>query len=52
MSYPVMLLLRWFWWSWVACRWSGGGPTHHSYAHARFAAHMARINLRHWLRSR
>jgi hypothetical protein len=42
----------WLWWSWIASRWSGGGPRHRSYAHAVFASYVYRCHVGHWLRRR
>ena len=40
------------WWSWIASRWSGGGPRHPSYAVARFNAYVARCHVETWIRGR
>jgi hypothetical protein len=40
----------WGWWSWVASRWSGGGPGHRSYPEARFNAYVAGCRVRDWMR--
>lgn len=49
---PVVFLVRWCWWSFIASKWSGGGPRHTSYAHARLAAHLARCEWELWVGKR
>ena len=45
---PLKHLLAWAFWSWVASPWCGGGPRHHTYAYAKFAAHVARLRFNEW----
>lgn len=40
------------WWSWIASRWSGGGPRHPSYGTARFNAYVARCHVQDCIRGR
>jgi len=42
----------WAWWSWVASRWSGGGPGHRSYPEAKFNAYVYGTRVKDWLRPR
>ena len=49
MLHPITIILRRAWWSFVASKWSGGGPRHQSYAYARFEAHIARREWELWL---
>ena len=40
------------WWTWIASRWSGGGPRHPSYGTAKFNAYVRRCYLQDWIRGR
>jgi hypothetical protein len=42
-------LIRWLWWSWIASKWSGGGPRHPSYAAARLNKWVYGGRLKGWL---
>lgn len=46
----LLAVLRLLFWNWIASRWSGGGPRHRSYAHARWQAWRARMMIMSWLR--
>lgn len=32
----LLTLLFWLYWRFVSSKWSGGGPGHHTYPHARW----------------
>lgn len=42
-------LSLWIWWSWVASKWSGGGPGHSSYPAAKFNSWVYGSKIRSWL---
>ena len=53
MAYSVVRgAFAWGWWSWIASKWSGGGPRHVSYACARFNAYVYKCHVQDWLRGR
>lgn len=48
----LLALPRWAWWAWIKSPASGGGPTHPSYAHARWQAWVARQTVMLYLMGR